>query len=466
MNRVVQHRLSTANFILFCATTMPEGIAILPVYSVLPAFYAQYRHVGLVALGAAFALSRIVDAVFDPLIGHLSDRTKERFGKRKPWFVAGSAISAMGVYFLFNPSPAAGVWYFTIWSTIVLLGWSMLDLSRSAWGNDLVPEYGPRNYMAGLQTFFRYIGFSVFIFAPLYLHTGAAAVTPAVMFVSSLLFVIGMPLLAVLTALIVPNGTALQKPSISLRVFAADLLRNVPFWWFVGIAAPSLLAIGANMALTYIFITQYLHLGGAYSFIALPATFAPLLAVPVWLPFARWFQRQGAWAICLAIAAAATVALAFLPPSPKVQMTFFVLLTVYSLASGGNWLGVPMLGDVVDHDELQSGSNKAGFYFAFYSLLNKVSLAVGSGAALLIAGLFGFKSGEPIGPTAQTGLLIAYAWLPALLNLIAIPAALKFPLTRTQHGKIREELVRRRETTSELVSEALASPAASANIPL
>jgi GPH family glycoside/pentoside/hexuronide:cation symporter len=443
-SRVETRRLSIANFVLFCATTMPEGVAILPVYGILPAFYAQYRHVSLIALGAAFAGSRIVDAVFDPLIGHLSDRTKAKYGRRKLWFIAGSLLSAIGVYILFNPSPAAGVWYYTIWSTVVLLGWSMLDLSRNAWGNDLVAEYGPRTNLIGLQIFFRYVGFSAFIFAPLLLHTGKAAVTPAVMSLASLLFVIGMPAFAILAAVFVPNGPVLQKPKIAMRVFFADVMRNFPFWWFVAIAVPSLLAIGANMALGYIFITQYLGLGGSYSLLALPATFAPLLAVPVWLPFARWFQRQGAWAISLGVAAASSAALAFMPPSPGVQLIFFVLLTLFSLASGGNWVGVPMLGDVIDYDELRSGSNKAGFYFAFYTLLNKVSLAIGSGAALLIVGLFGFKSGIPMNATARTGLLIAYAWLPAILNLIAIVPALKFPLTRADQKENQERLVLQR----------------------
>jgi GPH family glycoside/pentoside/hexuronide:cation symporter len=302
--------------------------------------------------------------------------------------------------------------------------------------------------MIGLQTFFRYVGFTIFIMAPLYLHTGVAAVTPRVMSLASLVFVIGMPLFAIVAVIFVPSGDALQRPRIALRTFIADVFRNLPFWWFIAIAIPALLAIGANMALGYIFITQYLSLGGSYSLMALPATFAPLLAVPVWLPFAKWFQRQGAWAICLGIGAISSAALGFLPPTPGVQLTFFVLLTVFSLASGGNWLGAPMLGDVVDYDELRSGSNKAGFYFAFYSLLNNIALAVGSGAALFLVGIFGLKSGAPMDASARTGLLIGYAWLPAVLNLLAIPAALRFPLTRDHQMVIQRRLAQRRGQAS------------------
>jgi Na+/melibiose symporter-like transporter len=253
-----------------------------------------------------------------------------------------------------------------------------------------------------------------------------------------------MPLVAIAAAAFVPDGDALQRPRIALRAFIGDIARNLPFWWFLAVAVPSLVAIGANMALGYIFITQYLGLGGSYTLLALPATFAPLLAVPVWLPFAKWFQRQGAWAISLGVAAAASAVLGVLPPSPSVQLVFFIALTTFSLAAGGNWLGAPMLGDVADYDELRSGANKTGFYFAFFSLLNKVALAVGSGAALLIVGLAGVKTGVPMDAQARTGLLIAYAWLPFGLNLLAIPAALRFPLTRAHQQVIRARLLQRR----------------------
>jgi Na+/melibiose symporter-like transporter len=203
------------------------------------------------------------------------------------------------------------------------------------------------------------------------------------------------------------------------------------------------------MGVAYIFITQYLQLGSSYSLVAIPALLGPLIAIPLWMPFIRRFERHRAWAIGLAVGACASIAVAFLPASPQAKIAFFTLYAVYGLAVGANWVGTPMMGDVADYDELRSGSNKTAVYFAFQTLISQIGPALGSGLALLVLGLFGFKMGAPMDADARLGMIVSYAWIPGLLSLIAIPMALKFPITRRRQAIIRRRLERRRAGAAE-----------------
>ncbi len=85
----------------------------LPVYVYLPTFYAEDLGLGLAAIGGALLLARCFDVVTDPLIGLLSDRFRLRWGRRKPWIVAGAAIAALGLVRLFEP-PDNGRWRLSV----------------------------------------------------------------------------------------------------------------------------------------------------------------------------------------------------------------------------------------------------------------------------------------------------------------------------------------------------------------
>src|SRR5262245_56486209 len=81
-------KLTTVQRLLFGFPSLPHSLVAYPLYSLLPAYYAAHTKVTLAEIGAIAAASRIFDAVNDPVIGYLSDRTRTRFGSRKPWLVA------------------------------------------------------------------------------------------------------------------------------------------------------------------------------------------------------------------------------------------------------------------------------------------------------------------------------------------------------------------------------------------
>src|SRR5580704_13973385 len=79
--------LSILMLLNYSLPALVTSIVIVPVIAVLPTIYEKYYAVNFAALGIAMALSRGMDAVVDPIIAYLSDKTTTRFGSRKPWIV-------------------------------------------------------------------------------------------------------------------------------------------------------------------------------------------------------------------------------------------------------------------------------------------------------------------------------------------------------------------------------------------
>src|SRR5690606_3712034 len=103
--------LPPARLIRFALINLSMMGAVFPVMAYLPAFYAQQAGLGLAVAGAVFTLSRIWNGLNDPLVGWLSDITRSRFGRRKPWIAAGVPLYLIGAVALFWPPQQPTGWY-------------------------------------------------------------------------------------------------------------------------------------------------------------------------------------------------------------------------------------------------------------------------------------------------------------------------------------------------------------------
>ena len=103
-------------------------------------------------------LARITDVITDPLIGYLSDRTKSKFGRRKPWMAVGAIVMMTAAFLLFNPKEGVTNSYLLIWSMLLWLGWTMINIPYYAWGAELSENYDERTRITGWRQVFAYAG--------------------------------------------------------------------------------------------------------------------------------------------------------------------------------------------------------------------------------------------------------------------------------------------------------------------
>jgi GPH family glycoside/pentoside/hexuronide:cation symporter len=104
-----------------------------------------------------------------------------------------------------------------------------------------------------------------------------------------------------------------------------------------------------------------------------------------------------------------------------------------------------MQADVIDYHELLTGSRSEGCYVGLWSISKKLAAALGVGVALFVLGRTGYVPNRPQPDTVRLALRILYALVPCLCNLAGFVIALRYPVSRQMHQRIREAIARRRE---------------------
>ena len=128
----------------FAALSMPIAAVEAPLTTYVPPLYAAIFGFNLATIGAIFLFARAWDALIDPAIGILSDRTRTRWGRRRPWIVVGAVIFVVGAFGAFVPPRGAGPIMLSAALFTLYLGYSMMTTPLSAWTGELSSQYHER----------------------------------------------------------------------------------------------------------------------------------------------------------------------------------------------------------------------------------------------------------------------------------------------------------------------------------
>ena len=151
-----------------------------PAISVLQGIYAKFFGLSLQEIAFVILISRIFDAVNDPIVGFLSDRYRARHGTRKPWLLAGSLIAVIACWFLYVPSGEVTMWSFLFWYLLADIGWTVSEVPYSAWLAEISDDYEERARITTWRSMGRFLGLQAFFGLPIALQsiTGSTEFTP------------------------------------------------------------------------------------------------------------------------------------------------------------------------------------------------------------------------------------------------------------------------------------------------
>jgi len=427
-------RVPTATLIAYALPAFALAVLYLPLFSYVTPFYVVERGVDVGALGLAWIVIRLFDAISDPAIGWLSDRTPSRYGRRRIWLVLAVPVILVGTIQVFAPPGGAGLWHAIFWLFVLTLGWTMAQTPYAAWGAELAPDYVGRTRVAAWREGVVLIG--TLAATVLYFRAGEGGA--------------GLHALAICILVALPVGVALavwgapdrERRRVPLTITDGwrALSGNAPFRrliaaWFVNGAAN-----GLPVTLFLFFVADRLQAGSASFDVAgeavpvagacLLAYFAAaILAVPFWNWLARRLSKHRAWGVAMIWASANFVWALTLGPGDTAQFLAISILT--GLAFGADLLLPPAIqADVVELDSRRTGAARAGLFFAIWQVVTKAALALSSGTALIVLGWVGFRSGVDNAAQTLWTLTILYAGVPIALKLLAVRLMWNFPLDR------------------------------------
>lgn len=413
---------------------LPLAALMLPLFVTLPAFYAVDLGLGFATVGLVLMAARLWDVVTDPLIGVLSDRWSGRYGRRRPWLVAGTPLVLVSAALLFMPGETATWQRMLLWTMLLYLGGTMILLPYTAWGAELSHDYYERSRIAAWREGMVVVGTLAAAGLPVLLGADRGETLRVIAWALWLV----LPLSLVVTLRRVPEPRGAAGASIGWRRGLAVLWRNGPFRRLIVAYFLNGIANGLPATLFLLFV-EYVLEKPEWSGLLLFVYFAcGIAAIPLWVGLSRRFGKHRVWAGAMVGAA---LVFAFVPLLGPGDHVWFLLICVLTGLGLGADLALPasMQADVIDLDTLRSRRRRAGLYFACWGVATKLALALAVGIAFPLLDLAGFAPGDTAAGGQAPGLFVLavlYSLLPALFKLAAVALIIGYPITAERQSRI------------------------------
>lgn len=419
-------------------------------------YYTDVVHISPGIAGTAMLVGKLTwDLINDGLFGYLCDKTKSRWGRRRPYLMFCSVPLALSFWLMFSlpeglgPLPA----FFGILLTAMLFDTfhTLVSTSYYAMTAELTTDYDERTSIATFRMIFNVIGY---IF-------GAAITTVIAGLLQKYLkmslrgawSMVGLffGVLAAASTMIVGfsnkfksvvNDEPVKTPALK-ALFST--LKNKSFVSFLIISGIMSVAFTLVTTILPYFIIYPMGMEDSLSLIMILLLGTLGLFLVPCKAVADRIGKGKTYALGIGIASVALLAASFLPAS--VAPAVYAVAIIAGIGFSSQWICPhSMLPDVVEYDELLSGQRREGLHYGMWGMVCKVTSAL----AMAISGwgleLFGYVEDADVqSGSAMLGIRILFSALPVLLLALCIPLLIKYPITKESHARLLKELEKRKE---------------------
>jgi GPH family glycoside/pentoside/hexuronide:cation symporter len=441
----VADRLPIATLLNYCSPTFGVGIMFFLVGLYLTPFATDVLLISPGAIGAIFLISRLWDAISDPIAGFLSDRTQSRWGRRRPW-IAASIIPVCGVYVL-TWSPPAGLQAeaLVVWMGLGIIGFytamTIFIVPHTALGAELTDSYHDRTRIFGFRHVIWTLGsvaavglMQLIIDAPSG-RVVARDLSLAVGLLTAFLLILSVAFLRERPDF---QGRGSDNPIHSFR----DVLKNRHARLLLIVYLIENLG-GATIVVLTFYVAKYVIIRPDLTgYFILSYMAGSIGFVWMWLPLSRRFGKKQLWLFSMVMTAIAFGGMFFLHEGSIYLISGLAL--VGGIAAGcGAMIGPSIQADVIDYDEYTTGQRKEGAYFAAWNFVYKSATGITIMASLWVLELVGFEPNVPQTDAVKLAIVSLYSIAPLVCYLVGAALLSSFSLDEIEHARIRTILDQR-----------------------
>jgi Na+/melibiose symporter-like transporter len=447
--------MSLPHYMAYVAPSMALAFLMGPI-GILQGIYAKYFGVALTTIAIVLLISRLFDAITDPIIGCWSDRHYAKTGTRKPFVVAGGLLFIISSYFLYvpvdittlNADTTVNTTYFLLWFILFYLAWTLIEIPHLAWGAELATNTKVKNKLFSFRASSTLVGTLIFYLVPLMPFFPSDEFTPQTLQWTAISAGLLMLLALYYCLKVIPDGAAPNTGKAnahSVWELRYEILANKSFLIFIGAFCLYGLAGGMWITLLFIMVDTYLNLGHHFALITAFSLSLSIVSLGLWYWLANRFSKRLAWGLGVFCYASATGITGFLTPAQTGVLSLTaVMLLAYAGSASVLALSPSLLADIIDYGRWKFGTDHSATYFSLYTLVMKTAAAIGGSIGLGIAGGFGFEpSSTEHSAEAVVGLRLAASWLPTTVAVFAVCFMALVPLTTRHSHLIRCRLERR-----------------------
>jgi GPH family glycoside/pentoside/hexuronide:cation symporter len=427
----------------------------------IPIFYTDVVGLPAAAVATMFAVSRVFDAVNDPFMGTVADRTQTRWGKFRPYLLWVAVPFGLAGFLAFSSpdlSPTGKLVYAYITYNLLMIAYTAINVPYAALMGVMTSNPLERTSLAA----YRFVG----------VFTGGLIIQGAALWMVDFfgkgdqragwqwaMACIGALAVALFWVTFATTRERVSPPPGQKGDLARDLrgLLNRP-WLLIGLATFFQLTFIVARQSTAAYYFKYLVQDQTLSFLgfsrdmsyeALISAFlvSGTLVTIVGTMCSRWFARQlgkgRAYAVLMAVSVVAQVAFYLAGP------TDLVLIFTLNLIGQFVWGPVSVLQwaiytDVADHMEWKNGRRATGLVMAASLFMLKMGLAMGGAFVVWMLGVYGFEANQEQSAATLQGIRLLMSVFPALFGVAAVALMSFYPLSEKVMGQVEEELAARR----------------------
>ena len=437
----------------------------------LPFFYSNVFGLSLADAGVLMLVTRIWDAVSDPMMGIIADRTKTRWGKYRPYLLFFALPFAVcGILLFTTPENGKTVWAYVTY-ILMMTVYTGINVPYGSLLNVMTSDSDEKSVLSSYRMFFAYGGSFIALFAwePLCnmfdksrvavdgasglaaISTSPAAWNKAMIIIATCCFV-----LFILSFLLTKEHVK-SESTVSVGKDLKLLLKNKPWWLLIGAALASNLFNTVRGTTTAYFFADYIQktveMAPQWAFLVSASIFlsvgeiANMVGVVIAVPMSKNLGKKSTYMLSMAALIVLSIVFFFLPATTGgywTMLAFQILISVFTgIISPLVW---SMYADVADYSELKDGTASTGLIFSSASMAQKFGGAFGGSAVMWMLAAFGYSTvaGAVQTETAILGLRILMSWVPAAVAALSILVVWFYPLTKKKMAGVQTELAARR----------------------
>ena len=437
----------------------------------LPFFYSNVFGLSLADAGVLMLVTRIWDAVSDPMMGIIADRTKTSWGKYRPYLLFFALPFAVcGILLFTTPENGKTVWAYVTY-ILMMTVYTGINVPYGSLLNVMTSDSDEKSVLSSYRMFFAYGGSFIALFAwePLCnmfdksrvavdgasglaaISTSPAAWNKAMIIIATCCFV-----LFILSFLLTKEHVR-SESTVSVGTDLKLLLKNKPWWLLIGAALASNLFNTVRGTTTAYFFADYIQktveMAPQWAFLVSASIFlsvgeiANMVGVVIAVPMSKNLGKKSTYMLSMAVLIVLSIVFFFLPATTGgywTMLAFQILISVFTgIISPLVW---SMYADVADYSELKDGTASTGLIFSSASMAQKFGGAFGGSAVMWLLAAFGYSTvaGAVQTETAILGLRILMSWVPAAVAALSILVVWFYPLTKKKMAGVQTELSARR----------------------
>ena len=435
-------------------------------------FYTDVFGISAAVVGTMFAVTRVWDSFFDPVVGAFADRTSSRWGRFRPYLLfLAVPFGLIGVItFLTPPFDATGkIVYAYITYALMMMVYSAINVPYASLLGVMSPDPSHRNTLATYRMTFAYLGsfIALLLFMPLVNAFGGGDVSgPTHLWFTAPQFgwFMAVVVIAAICVLLFLACFALTKERVepikhektSLKTDFRDLVHNKPWWILLGAGVSSLVFNSIRDGATVYYFKYYVDetAVGNISILGLPFVLsgiylgvgqaANIVGVILAAPVSNRIGKRNTFILAMALATVLSVI--FFWFNKDQLYLIFVFQVLISICAGSIFpLLWSMYADCADYSELRTGNRATGLIFSSSSMSQKFGWAFGSAITGWMLAQFGFKANAVQSAETIQGIKMFLSILPAVGALLSLVFIYFYPLSESKMKTITAELQEKRK---------------------